>query len=578
MPNKTPNLVFSILLGLFNLSAVGVIVWASYRGLELSDESFYYLGYRYFNSSPDLSAASFHLIYGRFFSFLDLSLTGVRLLRLFLTLLASLVLYIGIAKHKAPASWPGRFILFNVILSGMLLSYTWTPMALSYNTMSSILIACVIGFWLLNLKSKKQAQNLCWAILGGLFVLLFFIKATNLILLPLVLFGELYWRYIQNSQKKRIPKLSPGSIITFVLGILGMLIFVSRGVGPIPETVDTHLQQLFGLANTDSTHTFSYLWNKYYTNAEMVFLKLLFPVLSILILYIFAKVYSRKSKDETFTWPIKLFKILGIIILLVFIVHNEYWKGGIQYRYHMLIPFIFGFVFVLLNQNIESEKINFIFLLGLLSVPVAGSIGTNNGLSAQILFYGVFVFLLIYYVIQSSKATWYTYIILGIMMLIATSQVISGTVLRPYRLSPLDGNKNKLYGVDALNNLKVDTAVFELSENLKSLKTIDSEYIFTYSGMMGVNLLLDKKPYSLEWFNESDDEKICLIITKSQITSDNILFMIPEKFPLTEKVISCFAEKGIDFKADYLKIKSFECFYPRNNTNITLEVYQHVSK
>lgn len=577
MTKQISRIIFSILLGLLNLSIVLVIRWASYRGFDLSDESFYYLGYRYFDNTPDLAAASFHSIYGRFFSFLDLSLTGVRLLRLVLTLLASFILYIGIEKLKASDTWMEKIILFNIILGGMLLSYSWAPLALSYNSMSSLLIGIIVGFWLLSLRTKGQCKIICWLLLGGLFVLLFFIKASNLTLFPLIMFATLYWRYTQGLRKKQLlPSMS--NTLAFTLGILCMLIFVSGGIGSIPETLDIYLQQLFGLADTGSSHTLSALWIKYYVNAEMVFQKLKYPVFGLFLAYLLTRGYFTIKKDKASFWPTAFFKFFGIILFVAFLIQNEYWKGGTPFKYKMLIPYIFILVFVILNQSIESKKINFVLLLSLLSIPIAGAIGTNNGLSAQVLFYGVFIFLVIYYSLSTSDITWFKHLILSLLLLLGTSHVISGTVLRPYRLFPLAENTLKLNGIPDLNNLKVDTTVFELSENLKFLRAHNSEYIFAYSGMLGVNPLADKKPYSLEWFNEGDDEKMCAIIKKSKISPENILFLIPEEIPLTVKIISCLEDKGILFNAEYSKIKSFEFFYPRSNKNITLNVYQYTSK
>jgi len=243
MSRKIPDILFSIFLGLLNLILIVVVWWASYRGFDLSDESFYYLGYRHYANIPDLSAASFHFIYGKFFSFLDLSLAGVRLLRLFLSLLASLILYVGIKKVKSPGAWSERFILFNVILGGMLLSYTWAPMALSYNSMSTIFFACIVGFWLIGISSSPRTKLFCWTILGGFFVLLFFIKISNLLLLPLLWLAVLYRYFKKDAHAKPTLKSSIACTIAFVIGVIGMLIFVSGGITSIPETIDTHLQQ-----------------------------------------------------------------------------------------------------------------------------------------------------------------------------------------------------------------------------------------------------------------------------------------------------------------------------------------------
>lgn len=578
MPKKIPHILFSIFLGMLNLSLLCVIGWASYRGFELSDESFYYLGYQYFDNTPDLAPASFHLIYGRFFSFLDLSLPQVRLLRLVLTLLASLILYFGIRKQRSGTPWWHRWMLFNMVLGGMLFSYAWGPLALSYNSMSSILIAVIIGFWLLSFGTKGWPKIACWAVLGSLFVLLFFIKVTNLLLLPLIVLATLYWSYNQGMLQRRMVRTGMPYAFVFIIGIIITLIFVSGGIVSIHETLDSYLQQLFGLAGADSSHSLSYLWNKYYTNAEMVVQALKFPILGLLLLYISVKAYIRTDQGKTIAWPSTAFRVLGILIFLVFIVQNDYWRGGTPWKYKMLIPYIFVVVFVILNRSIEHKKLNLVFFLGLLSVPIAGAIGTNNGLSAQVLFYAVFVFLTIYEALKSSSENWFKHIVIAAVILLVTTQVVSGIVLQPYRVAPLTENTIELKGVHALNNLRVDSSIFELSENLKPLRSRNEEYIFAYSGMIGINVLVNKKPYSLEWFNEGDDEKICALIEKSEINPGNILFLIPEEIPLTTSIISCFANNNIHFETDYSKIKSFKFFYPRRKKTLTLNVYEYTPK
>ena len=130
--------IFAILLTLVNFIVIGVIVWSCFHGLDLSDESYYYLGYLYSGSIPDLSPASFHLVYSRFFSYFHLSLSEVRLLRLVLTILAATILFFSLEKPTLQNSKWEKVTLFHILLSGMLLSYTWAPLALSYNSMSSI--------------------------------------------------------------------------------------------------------------------------------------------------------------------------------------------------------------------------------------------------------------------------------------------------------------------------------------------------------------------------------------------------------------------------------------------------------
>ena len=143
--SKLSRLCLSILT-LLNSFLILVIIWSCYHGFEMSDESYYYSGYLHFNNIPDLSGASFHLIFSRFFYLNNFTLPEVRLLRLFLTILASGVLFMGLNRIIINKNTTEKIILFNVVLSGVLLSYSWAPLSLSYNSMSSLLINLIIGF------------------------------------------------------------------------------------------------------------------------------------------------------------------------------------------------------------------------------------------------------------------------------------------------------------------------------------------------------------------------------------------------------------------------------------------------
>ena len=143
--NFKPSVFFLILLTLLNAITILVIYWACYHSIDLSDESYYYMGYLHFDNVPDLSGASFHMVFNSFFSSFNMSLPEVRVLRLFLTVLAACILFLGLDKVLTHKNKPEKFLLFNVVLSGMLLSYSWAPLALSYNSMSTVLISLIIG-------------------------------------------------------------------------------------------------------------------------------------------------------------------------------------------------------------------------------------------------------------------------------------------------------------------------------------------------------------------------------------------------------------------------------------------------
>jgi hypothetical protein len=568
---------FLALLTLINCFVILVIIWSCYHSIDMSDESYYYLGYAYFNNNPDLSGASFHLIFSRFFSSLNLSLPEVRLLRLFFTVLASLVIYLGLQKVIVNRNKAEKFILYNVVLSGMLLSYAWAPLALSYNSMSSILISLIIGLWLLNIKANKLSFKVFYSfIIGALFAILFFVKITNIILLPIIIVSTLYWLIKQNSLNRVKIKF----VITFgVMLFIGMVValqIISQGVSSINPTLNNHITLSLEITKGDSSHSIEALLLSYYVNFKWVLLKLMYPLTMIIVTFFTLKLNLFKFREVTKPRLSNLFKIFSALIFITTVILNDYWLGGSSTKYQILNCYILIWFITLLHQLLENKKIDFILLLGLLSVPISGALGTNNGLSAQFLFYAVFIFLGIYVSVYSAKNMYYKYSVLSTIVLFTASQVISATVFDPYRQPILTNCNYKLKTSKFLNGLRVDKETYKLSTELAFLEKKEAKYLFAYSHQIGMAMLINKKPYSLSWFNEASIETICSAINKSRIKPRDIIFLLPSELPLEDEVISCLENSGIYFNTDYFLEKQIKYYDYVKKKESTLNVYLYI--
>lgn len=568
------NLFTAFVISLVNLFVLLVLVWACFHGLDLSDESFYYLGYLFYDNDPSLHPESFHMVYDRFFGWGNFTITRVRLLRLLLSVLVSVVLYLAAKAILRPKGLSMKIVLLNVVLSGMLLSYSWAPQALSYNSMSSIVIALIVALFGFFLMAKSLHIKLLWSFwLGGLFVVLFFIKITNVLLLPLLISIIFYLngrKYHFSITKKHYLL----SALSFILGVFTFLFFISAGDIFI---VVQYVRESLGLASSDETHSITFLLNKYYENAKMVVLQLKYYLVALAILFFLLHFFWKKLKISVRLKGATLFKILGILILIFLVIQNDYWKGGTKVVYTMLIVYVYIGTLVLLNSILERAPIIYSITFWLLLVPFVGALGTNNGLSAQVLFYGVFFFLTIYYFILSSETSVYRFFMLTSLVSLASSQIIISVIVYPYRQSNLTESKNVLKGVPAIASLQVDDTLKKLREELTFLEKIDASYIFTYSAQRGSVLLANKKPYSLEWFNANAQQKMCEVFAKSKTRPDDIVFLIPSPAPLQQNVLHCMNTAGIFFEENYLLVKSFEYYdyYYRKET--LMNVYVPVS-
>ncbi len=567
--------IFACILSLINSFVIIVVIWSCYRGLDLSDESYYYLGYLFYDYQPNLYPVSFHMIYHQLFSPFNFTIIEIRFLRLFLTIVTALLLFFSIKKRINFTKKQEHIILFNILLSGMLLSYTLAPLTLSYNSMSSILIGLIIGVWILGVSSNKFYHTLIYLfLLGAFFSILFFVKITNLLLLPLLLIATATLYLVNKKSFFKEKTTTFAYLSAFIIGALTILIFISKGgTGAIKSLVTNHLQESFGMLNNDPTHSLPHLLNRYYENAKMVLTRLKYPLLFLILLFTLLRgSWLKFSNANQHIKPI-LFKIVGLGILTVMIIQNSYWKGGSKMVYTMVIVYLYIIIFALLDQFLDRKKTNPILIITLLLIPICGALGTNNGLSGQVLFYGVFIFFTIYYLVFSSKTAYFKNVISICIVGLCASQVIFATIFHPYRQTKLQESTISLKNNTALSKLLVDNSLLKLSKELAFLKQHDAEYIFAYSAQRGMVLLTDKKPYSLEWFGANASQKICSIINKSNIAPNKIIFLLPEKAPLTDEVLKCFENNGLFFKKDYSLKKQINYYDQYYKKTINLNVY-----
>lgn len=565
------NLFTALILSLVNLFVLSVLVWACYHGLDLSDESFYYLGYLYYDNVPSLYPESFHMVYDRFFGWGNYTLTGVRLLRLLLSVLASVVFYLSAKAILRPNDLFVKIVLLNVVLSGMLLSYSWAPQALSYNSMSSIVIALIVAIWGFFLTAKfLNARLLMSFLLGGLFVVLFFIKITNVLLLPVLLVTTVILtikRYIVPFSNRMIQM----SVLSFIIGASFLLVFLTDGeVGKI--TMD-YIQGTFGLLSNDASHSSKYLLERYYTNAVSVFKQLKGAFAFLIVSYFLIRAFTGKVGWLDRIKGTVLFKIIGILVLGILVFQNSYWLGGTKFKYTILNAYLIILVLVGLNGSLENSKKELTITFGLLIIPILGALGTNNGLSAQVLFYAVFILLSIFILVYSSKSNWFRNSTLLILSVLTGSQIVFAAFRFPYKQRPLKESTYVLTNIPALKSLKVDGTLFKLSKEIDSLKHLDINYIFTYGINSGLVLFAHKKPYSLEWVNGSAPKKICAIIEKSEINPNDIIFLVPTDAPFDTEVLECMRQNGIFFENNYHKAKTVAYYDAYYKKDIVLSVY-----
>lgn len=134
------------LVALLALAAwVAAAVVMARRGLDLTDESFYLLSYRWWDSNPRTFTGAQYL-YGPVFELMGYDVPGLRLVRLVTLLLAHAVLAEAVCRYLRAAGRPswshgGAARLLLVSLGGI--SYGWLPQSPGYNDVA-LLVGLVL--------------------------------------------------------------------------------------------------------------------------------------------------------------------------------------------------------------------------------------------------------------------------------------------------------------------------------------------------------------------------------------------------------------------------------------------------
>ncbi len=552
-----------------------MVIWAAGFGFEYSDESFYYLGYKYFSNTPDLHGAPFHRVLHSIFGWFEPSIYLLRIYRLILYIFTGFSLFYFIRKEQLSRTYLIKNItLICVILMGLFVSYSKGPQSISYNSLSTILIIWISGIWYHSLKSQSETIKLFQStVIGGIFTLLLFIKITNLILFPILLIGSLIWF---RSHPTRRPGLK--SIISQLMmmgsGAFLILFLLTSDSHSAFSLVQETVSSAFLQTSNNSGHSLNNLADKYWKNLEQVWSRIAYVFLSIIALFAMVKTIASRSKNSNRGFLPSVF--IGVTMALLFGLGmtDQHWLAGTTRKYQILDAYILLWLIVYLHQFLIKNRPPQTWLFGLLLLPVCGAIGTNNGLSSQFLYYGVFIFLGIWRMINSAEHEWKKHLVISYLVLLSASQVITGIISDPYRQLDLRESKQSIDLPASIGPIKVDSFTHELFEKLSSYKQSPEEYVFTFSHQSGIALLLDKKPFSLQWINSGNSIDLCKATVRNGIEAQNLLFAVPLEYPMLKADKQCFLDNGIDLsKYQIVEVIEYQDFVRKQKQH--LEIYRH---
>jgi len=535
-----------VLVGSFLLSLlVFILIWASYRGFEFSDESYYNIGY-YFHTEIDNPIIFFHRIYNRFFGFLSLSLAQNRVLGIVLLLFSSFfvahasILYFNI-KEK---------VLFSVFVAILgFLSYAIFPMSISYNLLSAIFTAVLVGLTFLFLVKEKKR----YAFFIGFFIALMVAnKFTNIAFIG---YFFLVTFLIDRVKNKRANTFYLTPILWVILG-MGLGIYIL-----FPSWTELKLKAqefVFGMSLT-TAHSLASMFEKIWLDVRYLLLQSIYLLPTFIVLFL-----VRKHKKNGVYY---LF-LIGIATLnFIYILFHYYYFLGKTSIYILFFFVIILTIALLWEKNNLHKKRDYhlIYAFVLMLVPFVSSFGTNNSLFTQFTFYGNVFAVGLFLLLNNLKYIWLRYFLLSIIVFISTAQIIYNKIIFPYRItSPLTQQNIPITNIPYLKGIKVDAQTADYIQQILTLKNYSESTIFLCSKELGISIITEKEPLFFTWIDKNSYHLIPIYIKqqKDKLEKGSIL-VIPKKDK--QKIPPYFLKEE---KEGYTKVK--EIIAPRD----TLLIYR----
>lgn len=563
------NLLVAMMAPLSLILAI-LLIWSANKGFDFTDESYYIL----MLTQPENSGNVFyyHYVIDFLFGWLNPGLVGYRLVRLFLIIMVSVYLgrVLNLWSKKIGDNdsglISGNWAWFLITFVGLSLSYSIYPQCLSYNSLSVILLALILGRLLsfsIHFESDGSGMH-CFNsfILGLLCLMLFFTKFSAGILATMV---SLIWigghMWIWNSRKSWLRC----ALYFFGAVVLGMM-FCSLTMKPIYLWIDDFVSSVEHMESHQGSDLLSRYFDSIWLMIREFFNHYIFFPLLIGVWYWFKPQISKLNSGSI------IHVSVGVLLICSATAHmyvNDLFQSGIRLMHNAIFFFITtGFLaFAFLIRNLRRNKGSLVvkrkrfalFVLLILMLPFVGSIGTNNMLNVQILQYS-FAFTLVISLILNQvyqRVDRISAFLLFIILVVGSvSQIYSGMVRFPYRISTPLTLQNKNVNLPNGDRLLVDQktaahiSVFINQINQSNYKQGDPMLVL--EGMPGYIYLADAVVTGNSWNKNSLPGALCNNLSRSELSNLNetVVITAPNNV-IQQQSIDCMKHLGINFPEGY---------------------------
>ena len=575
--------IVSIFTAVVSLSILAIIIWGTNKGFDLTDEGLYLLKYQ--DHQESLAYYSqFHVIVSNLFGWMEPTILNLRIARLILTLVSTFIMTFGVvswlkAYYKIKIKPITGILIYNIVLIGSFLSYTFGAQSLSYNHLISFCLLISSGFIFIALrKYKASGIKFILNFLAGIFTgIAVFIKITSAI--PFILIVTVYiYFYCKNINCR-------GSLISITSiygGFAGFIIIYFLFISSLPD----YLQGLSEITKASTLETSDHTLGFFFKDTILTILKIIeYSIFAIIILsffYLLQNVLNAiKAKQiNFFSWKFILkFFSLPVLAVMAYLLYDKVLY--LQFAGPFLLIFIFAPSIMLLNylKKRTNRALSYQFWstsILLFIIPFIGAFGSNNGLIINSIYFAGFWFaglIIIYYKQLITRQS--LLVIIFILSIICILSFSKNYIKDPYRQLPLTKQTEKITQLPNGKHILVDpvtkTYLTEIYATLNANGFSKHTPIIGTYKIPGIIYLVDgTAPGSIIWYKEETNKFLPKSLQNSNKDLQKSIFIMQN--PCSRELINKLKEFDIHFPENYelkgtIRSKKYpetKIFFPKN--------------
>jgi hypothetical protein len=550
------------------LFTVSIIGWSIPRGLDIADESFYMLNYRYPNEYA-ASFSNFHLLVTRGFGLVDCSLPTYRWLGLLVNILGTVVFGLSFAhwqRTTSPNSSKPTVITICFVVLGGLLIYSIFPRALSYNSINSVLL--LLGAAAVLQALRYGPSGSLWLLAAGVSVGLdVFVKPSTALLVvcsETLLIISCWKRY-------GIKSIAIG-IILLGLGVAAGLAFYFLRVQP-PLVWYQHLVVEAAVIQNGSGYGTKQLLLSYITAAGRTIQFILYRLgPTILLLLGLAWWWPRQSLSNS-----KRLRVAFALALLIALgLYTA--KQALRYQWYthayiwndcQSLPLLLailvlaaGILFVLPKTIINisnSSKFSQLILVGcwLFALPFLAAAGTANDLRFNLLIDAgpwFALLLLLTGLYLHRLPSWVVSVLLLLTAGFAVDQVLWGTLVEPFGLrQSISSQVVPLQTAGLKTPILVDSATATFFKQFTQLLAKGGfqpgDPIMAFYDAPGMIYVSGGISPGMPWYFINRDVSNCHALDLTRLSISKAYIVATR--PLDSNTQKCLRAKGLNFPYQY---------------------------